>query len=228
MIRDLANGQETVLDADGMLKATPRFSADGTRFYFVGGRETTAASNDIYAVPVPPTTGKPKAVTSGPGFKTDPTPVTGGRYLVFQAPTQSPFPTGQAGAGGAVGGRGGGGGGGGAARPFGVLALADSTTRTFTGSVPVIAADGSTLAFVSRAGTDYLLQAIKLGGSLEPVTVKKSADAISIACLLAGRFTPRLLDALHAQSGDLLHQDRRVGRHAGDARDSSPTPTRSF
>jgi hypothetical protein len=195
LLRDLPSGKEQRLDDDGLLKAGLAFSADGREVYFAGAKESDTTSNEIYAIAA---TGKPHALTSGPGFKTNPIVIPGGKYVVYTISAQSPFPrpgTGdQAGRGGpggppagAAGGRGGGGGGRGPQGrrvEFAVLSLTNGKPTTFTGSAtPSISADGSALVFPSTSGTENAIQLLKLSEPLNPVPVKKSQERIGSAAL---------------------------------------------
>ena len=74
ILRDLAAGKEQRLDDDGLLKAGIAFSADGREVYLAGGKESDTAASEIYALSE---TAKPRALTSGPGFKTNPIAVPG-------------------------------------------------------------------------------------------------------------------------------------------------------
>jgi hypothetical protein len=209
-LRDLVSGREPRLDDDGLFKAGLAFSADGREVYFAGARESDTSANEIYALSE---SGKPRALTSGSGFKTSPIAVPGGKYLIYTIATQSPFAQpaagdqagrggqgappgaaagGRAGGGGrgaaaagATGGRGGGGGGFGGRRvEFAVLNLADGKPTPFTGSAaPSISADGSALAFVGSSGSENNIQVVKLSEPLTPATIKKSPDRIGSAAI---------------------------------------------
>jgi len=160
-LRDLSSEREQRLDDNGLLKGGLAFSADGREVYFAGAMESDTSSNEIYAMPE---SGKPRPLTSGPGFKSNPIAIPGGKYLVYTRPAQSPFPRpdaaaptgrggqaapsagaagGRAGAGaqavppaGSGGGRGGGGGGGPQNRrvEFAILNLTDGKSTAFTGT----------------------------------------------------------------------------------------------
>lgn len=184
VVRDLQSGAEQALADGGLLKGQMAWGGDGREVYFVGTPEQDATSNDIYATSE--SLAQPRPITTGPGFKASPLVARGGRYLVYVAASGSPFPAAAGGpgggrAGGPGGGRAGGPGGGG--RQFALLSLADGTTRTFTGWSADFSADGSTLAFVSQAGTDYSVQVLKPGAKAEPVTVRKSQERIASASL---------------------------------------------
>ena len=105
---DLATKKEKPLKTPGWLKSSLVFSADGKEIFFVGARETDiAAVNEIYAISASTAgdaagssgagaasvaTAAPRAVTSGPGFKTNPVVVPGGKYLIYAPATTTPFP----------------------------------------------------------------------------------------------------------------------------------------
>ncbi len=201
LLLNLAAGKEQRLDDDGLLKAGLAFSADGREVYFAGVRESDSDSNQVYAVPE---TGKPRQLTNGPGFKTGPVAVPGGRYLIYTIAPQSPFPradaggqpTGRgsrggqpaagdaAGRGGAAGGRGGAGGPQGRRVEFAVFNLTDGKAASFTGSAaPSISADGSALLFLSSTGGENSIQVLRLSEPLSPAAVKKSQERIGSAAL---------------------------------------------
>ena len=184
VVRDLQSGAEQALADGGLLKGQMVWSGDGREVYFVGTPEQDATGNDIYATSE--SLAQPRPITTGPGFKASPLVARGGRYLVYVAAPGSPFPAAAGGPGGGrAGGPGGGraGGPGGGARQFTLVSLADGTTRTFNGSSADFSADGSTLVFVSQAGTDYSVQVLKPGSKAEPATVRKSQERIASASL---------------------------------------------
>lgn len=200
VVLDLAAKKERVFKADGYLKSSLAWSADGREIYFVGALETDDHSNEIYAVS---DKGAVRALTSGAGFKVNPVAVPGAKYLIYIAAPTTPFPkpqppspapaaqqpaaanvpsakpTGQApGAGGARGGFGGG-----VARPFVVFNLMDGTSKSFAGSSPALSADGTALVFVAPDGQNSTINFLKLEGSLAPTVIKKSAERIVSASL---------------------------------------------
>jgi hypothetical protein len=215
VLLDLATKKEKPLKTPGLLKNGLAFSADGKEIYFVGAKETDTAANEIYAVSAAAGAAvAPRPVTSGPGFKTNPIVVPGGKYLIYTAATVTPFPkpapaepaakpgtanppagaglasgTGRAQAqavaagGPPAGGGQGPRGGGGAARQFAVLSLADGKMKTFTGSAPSVAADGSAVVFVGQEGTDSPLNYLKLDAALAPAVIKKTSERIGSAAL---------------------------------------------
>ncbi len=219
VLLDLATKKEKPLKTPGLLKSGLAFSSDGREVYFVGAKETDTAANEIYAVSAAAGAAvAPRPVTSGPGFKTNPIVVPGGKYLIYTAATVTPFPkpapaaesasrapaakpgtanppagaglasgTGRAQAVAAGGPPAGGGqgprGGGGAARQFAVLSLADGKMKTFTGSAPSVAADGSAVVFVGQEGTDSTLNYLKLDAALAPAVIKKTSERIGSAAL---------------------------------------------
>lgn len=196
VVYDLASKRERTLRTEGFLKSAVVFSADGKDVFFAGARESDAAANEIYALSVQG--GDVRPLTSGAGFKTNPTAVPGGRYLLYTAAPSAPFskpvppaaagqepglkPQGQRsgagpGGGGEAGGRSTGG------RPFVVLNLADRKAVTFNGANPAVSADGSALVFVGQDGTETTLNYVKLDGDLVPLVLKKTPERIGSASL---------------------------------------------
>jgi hypothetical protein len=116
VLLDVATKKEKTLKTPGLLKSGLAFSADGKEIYFVGAKETDKTSNEIYAisaaaaVTLAPQAGTAtpataaaaiaaaapvaRAVTSGPGYKTNPVVIPGGKYLIFTLATTPPFPRG--------------------------------------------------------------------------------------------------------------------------------------
>jgi len=200
---DLGTKKETILKTEGLLKSGLAFSADGKEIYFTGAKETEGTLNKIYAVS--PITNV-RAITSGPGYKTNPMTVPGGLYLIYTPANTTPFPKPtpttpptqpgeapaakppSAGQNPPSSGRSGGGppaesGRLGLTRQFAVLNLADKSVKTFEGSGPAVAADGTVLVFISREGTDSTLNLLKLAGDLKPAVLKKTAERIGSAAL---------------------------------------------
>jgi len=208
---DRTSGKEQRLDDGGLMKAGLAFSDDGREIYFAGALDSDTNSNQIYAVSE---SGKPRALTTGSGFKANPVAVRGGKCLVYTIPGQSPFPRagaaeeagrgGQAAAGaaagrGAGGARGqgapaggggarGGGGPGGRRVEFAVLSLGSGKAAGFSGSAPPsVSADGSVLVFTASTGTENSIQLLKLTDPL-PVAaeaVKKTQERIGSAAVSA-------------------------------------------
>jgi hypothetical protein len=231
VIVDLTAKKERVLKAPGLLKSSLAFGSDGRDLYFVGytGKGT---ANDIYAISAgaaaaaPP----PRAVTSGPWYKTAPIVVPGGKFLIYTEATTPPFirpappaepaagvpgakpaaapPANSAAAnpptappakpaagapptgaglgreavtvtptGGVVGGVTGG-----SPAKFVVFGLADGKSETITGAAPVIAADGSSIVFITQEGMGSTLNYLKLDWG-PPVVLKKSPDRIGSAAI---------------------------------------------
>jgi Tol biopolymer transport system component len=177
VVRDLRFGEEWGLADGGLLKGTLAFSADGHEVYFVGAKESDTEVNEIYAVSE---SAPPRTLTSGPGFKTNPIVVPGGRYIIYSIPSQSPFSQVAAGEQ-----RGRPGGPPQMPQQFAILNLVDETAKPFAGSAPTISSDGSALAFLARSGSDNTIQYVKLDTSLEASAIKKSPERISSVSLSA-------------------------------------------
>lgn len=164
VVRDLNSGAERVLATPNLAKTAPTFAADDRSVLFVGSEVSDLSRTDIYRAG---DAGTPERLTAEPGFKTllavDP---KGGALLYSNAgaPFRQPPVAGapgaapQAGGGrGGGGGRAGGPGGGGATQSFAVLNIASKSTRLITGSTPVMSADGSTIAWITRTPDAYTL-----------------------------------------------------------------------
>jgi len=196
---DIAAKKEKPVKAEGLLKSALAFSADGQEIYFVGAKVADTASNEIYSVS---SAGTVRPLTSGPGFKTNPVVVPGGKYLIYAIAAQTPFPrptppepaakpaAGAAPTAAAAGGRGGAPGmgadgrlrpGGAGARQFAVLSLTDGKATPLSGSGQAFSADGSTLVYIGQDGSDTTLNLVKLEGALTPTVLKKTSERIGSA-----------------------------------------------
>ncbi len=178
-LRNLATSQEVELPANGLLKTSLAFGADDETVYFVGAREGETARNDIYAVKASTAA---VAVTSGEGFKIQPSLDPSGKLLIYAIPLSNPFPAPRQLDGGAQtqgGQRGQGGPPAGAplaATKFGVMELANGKTTIVNGLALNAAADGSAVTYLVRAGQETSLMAQPIGG--EATTVLKTTDRV--------------------------------------------------
>jgi Tol biopolymer transport system component len=188
-LRDLQTRQETELQTGALLKSALAFGADGETVYFVGAREGETARNDIYSItPASIQPGQPVVVTEAEGFKTAPVIDPAGKALLFLVPGANPFPPprgadnraeplrtegqgqrpqtrGQAGGGPQF-----------APTKFGVVDLASRKVAVTSGVAPTLAADGSAVAYVTRAEQENSLMLLPSGG--EPATLLKTAERI--------------------------------------------------
>lgn len=182
VVRDLRTRSDREIDAGGLLVGQLAYSADGRTLYFVGAREGDS-STDIYAIGTGGS--RPSAVTSGPGVKSDILVPVGGGVLVYTLGGRSALVRA---AGGAGGGRGAGAGGatgaqGQAVPRVAILDLATGATRQFDGSSVALSADGSTLAYLAREGSENLINVLALRGAAGPVTVKRTTDRLDAPTL---------------------------------------------
>jgi len=220
ILLDIATKKEKILKADGLLKSTLASSADGREVYFVGAREADTASNEIYAVSQ---TAGPRSLTSGPGFKTNPIVVPGGKYLIYSVPAQTPFPkpaptepTSRPSGGAATGAQGvqtqrpaqppaGGQFRGAGPRQLAVLNLADGKSTTLPGALaPAVSADGSVLVFLTQSGNETTLNLLKLSEPLTPTALKKTTERIgSVAPAPDGSAV--VFDMTYTRNGEIFY-----------------------
>ncbi len=92
------------------------------------------------------TSAAPRAISSGPGIKSSPVLAPGGTHVIYTLGSDS----------------------------IAIREIASGVTRTYAGTAPAVSADGSTIAFLSRAGSDFTITAVSVGGG-EPTIVKRSA-----------------------------------------------------
>ena len=179
VLRDLASKQEVELPTNGLLKTSLVFGADEDTVYFTGGREGETSRNDIY---VAKASSPATAVTSGDGFKIQPSFNASGKLLVYAVPLSNPFPPLRVIDGNQSnqsGGRPQGGGGQGAnfaASKFGLVDMASRKTTVINGTALTPSADGLAVAYLTRSGQENSLILHALNG--EPATLLKTVDRL--------------------------------------------------
>ena len=137
-VRDLAAGSETVLNVGDLRKTAVVVGAEGT-VVFAG-----AAGSDPLQLHVASASGATLLKTEGTGEKSPLAINSTGTALVYSLRAPG------------TGGRGGGGQGG-AAPTFGIATLPNGSSRVVTGSAASFSADGNSLTYIEREGTDYKL-----------------------------------------------------------------------
>jgi hypothetical protein len=195
--RNLSTGQERVCPTEGLLKSAVVPSADGRLLYVTGAREDDPSRSDIYKVAVD--CDHPVAMTKEPGYKTGVLVDPKGGLLLYGTVASNPFAkpaesggsaaaTGSGRSGGAGAGAGGPAGAGGRGRTgfgasgsFAILDLKSGTATAVTGASPVVSADGSTLAYVSRSGGETSVMAGAPGSTLS--AVKTTRERIGVVAV---------------------------------------------
>jgi hypothetical protein len=169
VVHDLASGQEREVATPGLLKAALTFAADGRTLYFLGGREGEEDRNDIYAIAERQL---PMRISDAPGLKSAPIVDPSGAVVLYSAATQNPFRKPGQGAAGFAG----------PPRPsFGIIDLAVNRTTAIEGTAPALSADGKSLAYVARAGSEFH---VMVGTPRGPFTAaKKSTDRLDAPAL---------------------------------------------
>ena len=165
-LRDLASGTESVLSVGEMRKTAIAFGAGGT-VVFAG-----AAGSDPVQLHVASSSGATVLKTEGAGEKTPLAVNSAGTALLYSIR-----------AAGAGGGRGGGGGQGGAAASFGIVALPDGASQVITGTAPSFSADGNSLTYVAREGTDYRLVVAEVKDPSRVSVARKGPERIDAPAL---------------------------------------------
>jgi hypothetical protein len=155
--RDIASGQETEIDTGEFRKQGLAFTSKG--IIFAGG--PVDGPGQIYTVAQGAT---PAPLTSGDGDKTIGEVNSSGSALTYTVR--------QPGAG-----RGGGGGGQGSAS-FRLLTIADGRTVTINGSAPAFSADGTSIAYVVRAGAENRLVVAPVSDAANAAVVRSGPERI--------------------------------------------------
>jgi Tol biopolymer transport system component len=151
IVGDLRSGATEELRAPGLSKRGLAFGDDGATVYLVGGPTTDRAVTDLYALSA---SGPPRAISSGPGLKFNPTFTASGTHVVYALGSDSIV----------------------------VREMASGVTHTFAGTAPSVSADGSTVAFLSRSGTDFIINVLTIGAT-EPAVVKRSTRPMATPML---------------------------------------------
>ncbi len=176
VIIDLNTFDQTQLKDNGLLKAGMVFGPDGNILYLAGAESGNEIRSDIYSISRSSegSFGPPVRITEGDGFKSNPIPVRGGRYLIYTPTGRNPLAQ-------AAGGRFGGFArrrGSGRAVPFALLDLTTGDTRIFTGTGRLVSADGSKIVFQTSSETGNAINAVSLTGSLDDVQLIATTDRL--------------------------------------------------
>ena len=184
VVRDLRSGREMELPAPDLAKTGLAFSADGRTLYFLGARESEPSRTDIYAISE--NAPKPVLATDAGGLKGVPTIDPSGAVLIYVVPTVNPLrrpaTPGTTSANGREA----------PAREapartpapptFGVVNIASHNTVVVSGASPSLSADGKTLAYIGRSGSDYQLMVGPTTGdqvAIKTTSVRLDAPALS-------------------------------------------------
>jgi peptidase M28-like protein len=185
--RDLASGHEIELPTPVMLKTALAYGGDDRTLFFLGTREGSDTRTDIYSISEI-ADGPTLAVDAG-GLKGAPLVDPGGAALVYAVPAQSPLrrpvveddetPAARLVVAQApVAPR--------AARPpstFAIVDLRSKRVSVVSGTAPTMSADGRTLAYVARDGSEYNLMVGPTTGM--QVAVKRTTSRIDAPALSA-------------------------------------------
>ena len=92
----------------------------------------------------------PRAISTEPGLKSNPMFAGGGTHIIYALGTDS----------------------------IAIRDMSSGATRTYAGTAPAVSADGSTIVFLSRAGSEFTMTAVG-PSSGEPTIVKRSTRPIA-------------------------------------------------
>jgi hypothetical protein len=162
---EIATGEETRVPLDGWAVTSLAADPEGPDIFVVAGRPDRPASTEILRVRGVDV----EVVPAGPGFKSDPEVVAGGRYLVVRIPERRPVPLPpDAEAGGAE------------TRSRPGVAVVDRHSGEVSvfpeARDPAVSADGSRLVFLTPGERSTAVQTVELsaGGVSEPVVLVRS------------------------------------------------------
>ena len=161
VIRDVSSGRETELPAPGMRKSGVAFTSAGV--LITGVTSEQGSMPQIYAVA---DGAAPRAVTTGEGDKQFLDVSASGAVATYAVRT-------------GVGGRGGGG----TPMPFGILRADTGATSTVLATSIALSSDGSTVAYVTREGTEYRLSTAPAGDLTSATVARKGPERIEAPAL---------------------------------------------
>ncbi|HEX7139497.1 MAG TPA: hypothetical protein VF219_16710, partial [Vicinamibacterales bacterium] len=186
--RDLASGHEIELPTPVMLKTALTYAGDDRTLFFLGTREGNDTRTDIYSISE--TADGPTLAVDAGGLKASPLVDRGGAALVYVIPAQSPFrrpvledddetpsprpapvPTPPAAPRATR-----------APSTFAIVDLRSKRVSVVSGTAPTMSADGRTLAYVARDGSEYSLMVGPTTGMQVPIkrtTLRIDAPALS-------------------------------------------------
>lgn len=161
VVRELSTGRETGLAAPNMRKTGLAFTSAGVMFS--GATLEESAQPQIYAVAEE---SAPRALTSGEGDKQFLDVSASGVMATYSI-------------------RVGGGRGGEAAnpRPFGILQAPGGTAATVMATAIALSSDGSTIAYVTRDGTEYRLMVAASGDLAHAAVARKGPERLDAPAL---------------------------------------------
>lgn len=163
--RDLTSGIERTLTAGTLRVAQLAYSIDGSSLFVVGAN-TGATRTRLYQLAA----GRPEMVlTESDSVIADVQIVAGGRQLVFGLGGRNPLGTGTGTAFARGGGR----------LRFAVYDIATKTQRELDGETPVVAADGSAMAFITRRDGRNRLYRLALSVPGEPELLHSTVDSLT-------------------------------------------------
>jgi Peptidase family M28/Fibronectin type III domain/WD40-like Beta Propeller Repeat len=183
-LRDLASGRETEIVTEGLSRSSLVLGT-GDTVVFSGFRNPKEPSQLYIASP----TRAPVAATTDATDKTIVSINSTGTAVTFTARAPGGRGAGRGGPSTGLGAGGGGGGGGGAGpalTSFGVLSVPDGKVTTVSGTAPSFSADGRTIIFVGRSGTEYSVLTIPTSDPATiPVTIRKGPERVDAPTLSA-------------------------------------------
>jgi Tol biopolymer transport system component len=168
IVRNLATGTETRLEAGPVRKASLALAADGSVLF--AGTAVDAPPNapsQLYVV----SAGQPAtALTNDAGSKAPLAVAAGGEAVLFTIRTGG-------------GGRGRAGGAGGTPATFGLLNVKDRRATTITGTAPAFSGDGRSLTYVDRDGTDNRIVIAPVSDPTKVATAYKGTERVDAPAL---------------------------------------------
>ena len=191
-IRDVATGTEREVPLGDMVPAGMTYSSDGRTLFLAAGRLEESRTNGIYAVQAFRLA--PETILSGRGFKASPQAIPGGRYLLYERPSESPLP--QAPGGERFADEEGGG--------FNLVDLQGEQIFAFDGSGPVFSASGTVLAFTSEGMGSWAIEV----ASVEPTSVAPGRSTQSTTVVL--RSSTPITNLALSPDGSLVAYQKRV------------------
>ena len=191
-IRDIQTGTEREVFLGDIVPVGMTYSSDGRTLFLAAGRLGENRTNDIYAVRAFRLV--PETALAGRGFKASPQAIPGGRYLLYQRPSENLLPQ-APGTERFADDEGGG---------FALVDLQEEEVYGFAGTGPVYSASGTVLAFMTQGSDSWTIEA----ASVEPMTVAPRRAMQSTTVVL--RSSSPITSLAVSPDGSLIAYQKRV------------------
>lgn len=165
VIRDIASGRDREIPDNGIQKAQLLFSADGSELYIVGA-PANGTRTDLYALNI--ASGATRRLTSSDSLRAEAQLIPGSSSVLVGVGGRSPVAAGNANAFAR-----------GARNRFAIVDPKSGSERIYDGETPVISANGSTVAFITRQNGRNSLHMMAMSPNATSQSVFSTTDSLA-------------------------------------------------